>query len=165
MRIFIGLRQFIGDHLGLPEHGFRGEFLHVGRIAILSERPLDDDLEFRLDVFLDRPVDRGVVFDLPVEDDGEFAELFLAHEFAGAFVVRDRRVEGIFVGAEAQRRTFRVHRPDFLAQADDLLDHLGRGDNLVVIAEDGGFEHLHEAPSLHQVGPHADRYLVPHNLA
>jgi len=48
--------------------------LHVGRIAVLPERPLDDDLELCLDVFLDRSVDRRVVFDLPVEDDGEFAE-------------------------------------------------------------------------------------------
>lgn len=42
------LRQFLRDQLGLLEDRLGGEHLHVGRVAVLAQYALHDDLELVL---------------------------------------------------------------------------------------------------------------------
>jgi hypothetical protein len=61
--LFSLIDDFSGDHLGLLQHCFCGQQLHIRRITILPQDALHDDFEFGPDTFFDRPVDRGILAD------------------------------------------------------------------------------------------------------
>ena len=91
----LGKRELISNHLSLLQHGLRRQQLHIGRIAILAQRALDDDLELRSNAVLDRPIDAGVLPNSLRQHNRQLSQLLLLHQLAGAVIVRNGAVKGL----------------------------------------------------------------------
>lgn len=148
---FIFLHQLLGYQLRLPEHRLGGQHLHVGRVAVEPQYPLDNHLQFCFDAFFYGPVDGGVFADFLVEDYGELTELVLLHELPGAVVVGYGGVEGVFVVGKAKLRWLLVHLFYFFGQLDEFFYYFRGGEDLGVVFLDCGFQHLHKGAALDQV--------------
>ena len=94
--------------------GFSSEHLYVGRIAVLAQNALDDDLELGFKALLDGSVDGGILLDLFGEDDGELEQLVFMYELPGAVVFGDGRIESVFVFGEAHSLRLLVHAVESL---------------------------------------------------
>ena len=120
-------RQLIRHQRGLLQHGFSGEFFYIRRIVILPQYPLDNHAQLGLYTFLQRPVNGCVLAHPFCQHHGQFTQLALLHELAGAFVVGDGGVEGVFEGAQAHFFRFMIHALDVFGKLDQFFDDFGRG--------------------------------------
>lgn len=98
-----------------------------------------------------RPVDSDAGLEAVQQFVGDDAKLLVAHDFNGAFVVGQGVIKGDFVRGQALLLAALPGGADVPGEVNEFLNHLGRGDGVVVIAGDRVFEALGESPRLRDV--------------
>lgn len=78
----------------MGQNGLDGGVLEVGRVTEAVEDAFDDDTDFRLRAFAQRPIRRDAISHLRDQFGRDDAQLLVAHDFLRAVVRGERIVEG-----------------------------------------------------------------------